>query len=76
MEQGSGTVKTRNDIKVLRVSARESHAARFLRRTETVEGKRVRCPAGRLIGTGDRWNPRWTSIPSDLPTPVRTSIIG
>jgi hypothetical protein len=33
------------------VSARESHAARFLRRTETVEGKRVRRP-GRKVQIG------------------------
>ena len=32
------------------MSARESHAARFLRRTETVEGKRVRLPVDRLSG--------------------------
>jgi hypothetical protein len=33
------------------VLARESHAARFLRRTETVEGKRVRRP-GRKVQIG------------------------
>ncbi len=33
--------------------ARESHAARFLRRTETVEGKRVRLPVDHLVIDAD-----------------------
>jgi hypothetical protein len=48
--------------------------SRFLRRTETVEGDGFNSqPLGRVVSVTET---NWTSIPSDLPLPVRASIIG
>ena len=41
--------------------------SRYVRTTKTVEGKRVQLPGDRKIPAD--WLLRWTSIPSDVPSP-------